>query len=258
MTRPLAVVTGASRRVGAATALELARNGFDLLLTWRAISGDRASREMAKAEIEATAARSRAAAAAAGHDPRIELVEADLGDPASLESLCNVLRCMESIDALIHNAASYSRDREAPSVEAAALHHFRVNALAPLAITSAAADALRRSQRASVVLFSDIHVLGRPRRGYTAYLMSKAAATQMVESLARELAPAIRVNAIAPGVVAWPDDAPLDERRAYEARIPLARSGTAEEAAEVVRWLVMEASYVTGQVLRVDGGRWLC
>ncbi len=72
-----------------------------------------------------------------------------------------------------------------------------------------------------------------------------------------EMAPDVRVNAVAPGVVAWPDAAPADMRQRYESRIPLARPGTPEDAAECVRWLALDAHYVTGESIRLDGGRWL-
>ncbi|MFM8873776.1 MAG: SDR family oxidoreductase, partial [Phycisphaerales bacterium] len=85
----------------------------------------------------------------------------------------------------------------------------------------------------------------------------KAALQGMVESLALELAPRVRVNAIAPGVVAWPDGTPEPERAAYESHIPLARPGTPDDAARLVRTLVRDMHYVTGSVLRLDGGRWL-
>jgi pteridine reductase len=124
----------------------------------------------------------------------------------------------------------------------------------------ALAPALARSSLAgggSVVAFGDIHAMGRPRRAFAPYLMSKAAIHCMVESLALELGPAVRVNAVAPGVVAWPEDAPAEERAAYEARIPLARPGTPEDAARMVRSITEDMPYVTGSVFRLDGGRWL-
>ena len=82
----------------------------------------------------------------------------------------------------------------------------------------------------------------------------------MVRTLARELAPAVRVNGVAPGVVAWPDqgrDADEASQQAYLARVPLKRAGTPEDAAEVVRWLALNAHYTTGEIVSVDGGRWL-
>ncbi|MBL8965117.1 MAG: SDR family oxidoreductase, partial [Phycisphaerae bacterium] len=100
----------------------------------------------------------------------------------------------------------------------------------------------------------------RPLRDHAVYCMSKAALVEMVRSLARELAPAIRVNGVAPGVVNFPEEGPESDpifQRAYVSRVPLGRPGTPRDAAEVVRWLAMDAQYVTGEIIRVDGGRWL-
>ena len=143
---------------------------------------------------------------------------------------------------------------------ATVLHHYQVNAMAPLLLTQAARHSLERSPLpggAAVVFFGDIHVAGRPRRRYAAYALSKGAVHTMVECLALEMAPRVRVNGIAPGVVAWPDDTPPEEQAQYERRIPLGRSGTPEDAANLVRWLVLEATYLTGEMVRLDGGRWL-
>lgn len=248
--RPLAVVTGAAKRVGAACAVELARHGFDLLLTYRA----------SRSEMEQTCAEARAVGLEQGAAIAIESMPVDLADPTQVAAFCARLAALPRLDALVHNASSYAPSPLGRISDAEAIGHFRVNALAPLLLTQAAAAALRRSilpHGGAVVCFGDIHVLGRPRRNLACYGMSKAALTHLVEALARELAPLVRVNAIAPGVVAWPEDTPAAERAAYEARIPLARSGTPEDAANAVRWLVLEAAYVTGEVIRVDGGRWL-
>lgn len=245
---PLVVVTGAAKRVGRATAIELASRGCDLLLTW----------STSDAAIEATANDARAAGARAGHRPSVRTVRGDLSSAAAIEALGTALRsaCDRPLAGLVHNASSYA-PTPFGSVEAEdAIHHFTVNALAPLLLTQALAEPLRAA-RGAVVLFSDIHVLGRPRRRFSAYSMSKAAATDLVATLALELAPAVRVNGIAPGVVAWPDAADPAEIAAYEARIPLARPGTPEEAARLVAWLLFDASYLTGDVIRIDGGRWL-
>jgi pteridine reductase len=75
--------------------------------------------------------------------------------------------------------------------------------------------------------------------------------------MARELGPHVRVNAIAPGVVAWPEGTDQQEIHAYESRIPLGRSGTPQDAAAAVRFLILDAAYITGEIIRVDGGRWL-
>ncbi|MCH8164211.1 MAG: SDR family oxidoreductase [Planctomycetes bacterium] len=248
--RPVAVVTGAGRRVGRAVAVELARNGFDLALTYH------------RSEAEASKTVSLAIAAAEDSATSIDCqrFRVDLNVPDEVEQLGRTLRALPRIDAVVHNASSYGSSPFGSITAEHALDHYRVNALAPLLLTQALNEQLSRSPLpggGAVVCFSDIHVLGRPLKNFAAYAMAKAAMTQMVHSLARDMAPAVRVNAIAPGVIAWPDDTDPDEVAAYERRIPLGRPGTPQDAAAVVRWLILEAVYITGEVLRLDGGRWL-
>ena len=98
----------------------------------------------------------------------------------------------------------------------------------------------------------------RPLRSHTIYGMSKAALVHMTRALALELAPDVRVNAIAPGAILWPDGGKDDAaKQAMLERTPLHRTGTPEEIADTVRWLLQDATYVTGQVIRLDGGRML-
>jgi len=104
---------------------------------------------------------------------------------------------------------------------------------------------------------TDMHLEGRPYAAHAAYFASKAGLDALVRCLAVEMAPDVRINAVAPGVVAWPEGAPADMRQRYESRIPLGRPGTPEDAAECVRWLALDAHYVTGESIRLDGGRWL-
>jgi pteridine reductase len=246
--RPRVVVTGAAKRVGRAIALALAEAGCDLELTYRT-SGE---------ELAATAAEARSRAAQAGQTIAVGLHQLDLDDLAAVEQFAATLRrgLGGGLAGLVHNASSYAPSPFGSIAAVDALRHLRINALAPLLLTQGLAEPLRRAGGA-VVFFSDIHVLGRPRKRFAAYSLSKAATSDLVATLALELAPEVRVNGIAPGVVAWPDDAPAEERAAYEARIPLGRPGTPEDAAALVRWLLFEASYVTGEIVRLDGGRWL-
>lgn len=242
------VITGAAKRVGRATALALAESGCDLLLTYR--SSDEA--------IAATAAEACTRAARAGHRITVRSVRGDLSTAEAIAALAAELRaaCGSRLFGLVHNASSYAPSPFGAITAAEALGHLTVNALAPLLLTQALAAPLR-SAGGAVVLFGDIHALGRPRRNFAAYSMSKAAVADLVATLALELAPRVRVNGIAPGVIAWPENADPAEVAAYESRIPLARSGTPEEAAALVRWLLFEASYLTGDLIRIDGGRWL-
>jgi pteridine reductase len=108
----------------------------------------------------------------------------------------------------------------------------------------------------AVIFFGDVHALHRPRAGATPYLAAKAAAEGLVGLLAVELAP-IRVMGISPGVVGWPDDWPEDRRASYLKRVPLGRAGTAGEAAALARSLIIDATYCTGVVIPIDGGRHL-
>jgi len=244
-----ALVTGASRRVGRAIALELARRGADLVLTARQRGGDL---EETVAMVEAVRG---AASRTAAEGVALEL--SDLDDVGRFVRD----RAREPWDVVVLSASSYDRsEEEGVDLARAAERHFRVNASSALMIARGFAPALAASSRpggGAIVAMSDMHVEGRPVRGFAPYLMSKAALSQMVRSLAVELAPRVRVNAVLPGVVAWPDGTDDEVRRAYEARIPLERSGTPEDAAGAVAWLALDAPYVTGVELRIDGGRWL-
>jgi pteridine reductase len=246
--RPVALVTGGTRRVGLAIARALATAGFDLVLTYRS---DREGAERAAKELATSGARAQTRAL-------------DLSDLGQVEAAAAaVARELPRLDALVHNASVYEPTPLASLDAERLIDHYRVNAAAPLLLTARLRDTLAASTRpsgGSVVAMADIHAMGRPRRDLSAYLMSKAALVEMVRVLARELAPKVRVNGVAPGVVAFPDqgpdaDAAMQER--YLARVPMQRSGTVEEAAEAVRWLVTDATYTTGQIVRVDGGRWL-
>jgi len=246
--RPLALVTGAAWRVGRAIALELARTGCDLILTHRR------SREQAQQTADE--------ASSLGATARCEAL--DLDSIGQVERFADRLaREPAPLDVLVHNAAVYEPSPLGEISGERALRLYRVNALAPLILSARLADRLARSALpggGAIVLISDIHALGRPRRHFAAYAMSKAALTGLLHSLAVDLAPATRVNAIAPGVVAFPEVGPEADPQAQErylSRVPLALAGTPEIAARAVRWLALEATYTTGTIIRVDGGRCL-
>jgi pteridine reductase len=97
--------------------------------------------------------------------------------------------------------------------------------------------------------------IDRPGPAYAAYSLSKAALENAVKSLARELAPEVTVNAIAPGVVEWPADMPPAARQKYLKRVPLSRAGTPQDVANLVEFLCTGGRYITGQTIRLDGGR---
>ncbi len=250
--RPLALITGGARRVGRATTLALARSGCDVIITF-----DRSA---------ADAERTLSDALALGADPRrSRTLHLPLGSPDAIESDARVLAStLEILDVLVHNASTYIPTPLRDLTAHAALAAFHVNALAPAILSAHLAPILARSGLAgggAIVAMCDIHALGEhglPRRNHLAYAMSKGALAEMVRSLARELAPRVRVNGVAPGVAAWPEDgAEADPalQAAYLERVPLARAGTPDECAQTVRWLALDATYITGQILRFDGGR---
>jgi pteridine reductase len=246
--RPIALVTGGAVRVGRAICLELARAGCDIILTYRTRQDEAAAlcNEIVQLGVNATC------------EPL------DLDNLAGVELLGQRLAAeTPRLDILVHNASIYAPTPLKTVTTDDLLHHYRVNAVAPLLLTRALADRLSASPNdggGAVVAMSDMHVLGRPRRDFSAYAMSKAALTEMVRTLAVDLAPKARVNAVAPGVVAFPDagyESDPEMQARYLQRVPLKRSGTPEDAARAVRWLALEATYVTGEIIRLDGGRWL-
>jgi pteridine reductase len=111
-----------------------------------------------------------------------------------------------------------------------------------------------RKSRGHVINMVDL-LAERPWPKYLAYCASKAGLWNLTLGLARALAPEVTVNGIAPGVVAWPDDYPEEEREKYLRRVPLAREGTPEDVAKLVHFLATEGSYINGQIIRLDGGR---
>lgn len=247
--RPVALVTGGARRVGRAVCLALARAGCDVVLTFNR-SG---------AEAERTAAEVRALGAN-GRAVKLALEDGD----AVVEGAHRIAAMSARWDVLVHNASSYEPSPLAELTAERAMRDFAINALAPLLLSRALAPMLARSPRpggGAIVAMADIHAMGEhglPRREFASYAMSKAALVEVVRTLARELAPGVRVNAVAPGVVAWPESGHESDEPAqkeYLKRVPLGRAGTPEDAAEAVRWLALDAHYVTGQVLRLDGGR---
>ncbi len=246
--RPIALVTGGAKRVGAAIAHALAAQGCDVLITFNTSDDDALN----------TVASLRTLGVAAAAIPLDITDEEDL-----LRTTRHLVKELPRLDVLVHNASRYEPE-PLGSIDATRLvDDYRVHAVGPLLLTQAVWPLLKKSildGGASVVAMADMHVLGRPRKEFASYSMSKAALVEMVQTLARAMAPKVRVNAIAPGVVEWPtsgSETSAALRAAYIKRVPLARAGTPQDAAGAVAWLALHAPYITGEVLRVDGGRWL-
>ncbi|HKR76196.1 MAG TPA: pteridine reductase [Rhodanobacter sp.] len=238
--RPVALVTGAGKRVGAVIARTLHAAGYDLALHCR----------RSVAEAEALAAELERARA----DSTLVL-QAELADPHALPALVDTaLARYERLDALVNNASAFHPTPVGTATVAQWNELFASNAQAPFFLAQAAAPALRAT-RGAIVNLVDIYA-ERPLADHPIYCMAKAALAAMTRSLALDLAPDIRVNGVAPGAVLWPSDGkPYADQQAMLARTPLAHAGSPEDVAGAVLWLLRDAPYVTGQIIRVDGGR---
>lgn len=231
--RQAALVTGGARRVGRAIVQVLADAGFDVLFTTRGHAPD----------------------APASPGGRIIPVNLDVTDlPQSGDQLLETIQhTVRRLDVLVHNASIYEPGDLAHASLRQIRRMNRIHIETPIMLTKALTPLLKAS-RGHVILMLDAAV-DRPWPAYLAYMASKAAMANLTLSMARALAPEITVNGIAPGVVDWPDDMPADARERYLSRVPLARAGEPADAARIVKFLVTEGRYITGQIIRVDGGR---
>lgn len=235
----VAVVTGAAVRLGRAIALRLAGDGYDLVLHHR---------RPPDAELEDTVRRCQERGA------RVQTVQADLGDPSEPERL--VAQAMSGwgrLDLLVPSAALFPATRGIQEARKQWDEIMAVNLKGPFLLAAAAADPLRET-RGAIVLLADIYA-NQPLKGYLPYSVSKAGVAMLTRALALELAPEVRVNAVAPGYILPPPEG-MDPARgaALLEKIPLRRHGEAEDVAEAVAFLA-SAPYITGQILAVDGGR---
>ncbi|MBN1205831.1 MAG: SDR family oxidoreductase [Myxococcaceae bacterium] len=232
-------ITGAGIRIGSAVARAMGRAGYDLAL----------HAHHSVKSLEALAEELR------GLGRQVSRYSADLSDPREVEELGARVRADHpTLDVLVHNAGLYER----VDFEAITREQYRtmlaVNLDAPFFLTQALLPSLRAAAQPLVVHLTDIGG-ERPERRTAHYSVSKAALLMLTRALAVELAPHVRVNAVSPGTVAFPESFDAAAREAILQRIPLGREGSVEDIARVVVFLAREAPYITGQALAVDGGR---
>ena len=235
----VALVTGAARRVGSVLVRALHGAGADVVLHYRS------SEEAARA-ITATLNATRPDSAV--------VVQADLLDAQAPSKL--VAAAQETfgrLDILVNNASSFYPTAIGEISESDWNDLVGTNLKAPLFLTQAAVPLLRVAN-GLVLNLVDIHGL-RPLRRYPTYCIAKAGLIMLTKSLARELAPQVRVNAVAPGPVLWAQDTDADLREEIVSRTLLKREGSPEDVARALLYFAADAPYVTGQVLAVDGGR---
>ena len=241
--QPRAVlITGAARRIGAAIARALHGAGANVLLHCHR---SRAEAEFVAATLEASRPGSTA------------ILQADLLDLQALPRLVEAAAAkFGRLDGVVNNASSFAATPFG-TIDATQWEDLvGSNLRAPLFLAQAAAPALRKT-RGAIVNIVDIH-WERPLKDYVVYSIAKAGLAGLTRSLAVELAPDVRVNAVSPGAILWPDSGdhfPPHERARIVGSTPLGRVGSPEDIAGAVKWLLLDAPYVTGQIVAVDGGR---
>lgn len=234
------LITGAAQRLGAETARLLHGQGMDLILHYRR---SRAPAEALARELEQR------------RPDSVRLVQADLCHLASLPALFKpVAGFRNRLDVLINNASSFYPTPIDEADETQWEDLIGTNLKAPFFLAQQAAPWLRE-HRGCILNLVDIHGR-RPLKNHPIYSIAKAGNAMMVQALARELGPEIRVNGVAPGAILWPDQG-LDDaaKDAILARTALGRPGTPGDIARALLYLIRDADYVTGQILTVDGGR---
>jgi pteridine reductase len=240
MTAKVVLITGAGRRLGAQITQSFHSRGYHVLMHYRS--------SVAEAQLIASSLN-------AARPDSVHLCRADLLDTPALPSLIDEAAAVWGrLDVLVNNAASFYPTSFGTVTGKQWDDLLDTNLKAPFFLAQAAAPQLRRWE-GCIVNIVDIHA-ERGLQGYTAYSISKAGLAAMTRFLAKDLAPEVRVNGVAPGAILWPEgNEETTERAEILSRIPLQRTGDPEDVARTVVFLADDAPYITGQILAVDGGR---
>ncbi|MFT5033590.1 MAG: pteridine reductase [Bacteroidia bacterium] len=241
---PVALITGAAQRIGRAVAQTLHARGYSVLVHYRqsAEAANTLCTELNEKRADSAAA-----------------IAADFADIDALPGFADaVLKRFGRLDALINNASDFYPTPLGTVTPEDWDRLFVSNVRAPLFLAQAFTEALRAAQ-GCIINMADIYA-ERPLVQHSVYCSAKAALVMLSKSLALELAPAIRVNSIAPGAILWPEqhsDFSAQEQRNMKDKVPLERIGSPDDIAKTVAFLVCDAPYITGQTIAVDGGRTL-
>jgi pteridine reductase len=235
----VALVTGGAKRVGRAISMRLLAAGFDLAVTYQS------SEEAARSLVE--------------HADRVgrwcSIIKVDLTQPdgAAEQIHRHVSSAFSRLDVLVNNASVYQPARLSQTDSPLMSQLLAIHVQSPLLLCQKF-EVMLRSSHGHVINMVDL-LAEKPWPQYLAYCASKAALANLTLGLARELAPQVTVNGIAPGVVEWPQHFPEEEKERYLRRVPLQRAGAANDVAELVHFLCTGGNYITGQIIRLDGGR---
>lgn len=239
---PVALITGGAHRIGAEIAQQLHQAGYNIVLHYRnSMNEANALAKMFNADRANSA----------------KIFSADLNDLTALEDLTDfALHAWGRLDVLINNASSFYPTPIGSVTEQTWDDLMGSNLKAPFFLAQALALELKKNS-GCIINIADIHAQ-RPLKNHPVYCAAKAGNIMLTQSLARELAPEVRVNGIAPGAILWPEqqsDLSEKSRQKILEKIPLQKQGSANDIARTVLFLVKEAPYITGQIISVDGGR---
>jgi len=239
MANKVVLITGAARRIGADIARAFHARGFTVLIHYRQSADD-----------------AHALADEFNHQraDSAELLRAELTDPDQVRRLANeALACRRRLDVLVNNASSFYPTPFGDAGDDDWEQLLGSNLRAPFVLTQALAPALADTGGAIVNLV-DVYAQ-KPLWQHSLYCMAKAGLASLTHSSARELGPAVRVNGVAPGPILWPEQEQGMDAEAITDATALKRSGEPADIAGAVIWLALDAPFVTGQILAVDGGR---
>ncbi len=243
-TAPVALVTGAARRIGAAIARTLHAAGYRILLHYH--QSTREAQDLCDELNRLTT------------DSAV-LLRADLTDLEAVRNLArDALASWGRVHVLVNNASTFYPTPLAQADRQQWQDLLGSNLQGPYFLCQALADSLT-AQRGTIINIADIHGL-QPLANHSIYCIAKAGNTMLTKSLARDLAPHVRVNGIAPGAILWPentDQLSLKARDNILATIPLGHLGSVDHIAQTALFLIRDATYITGQIIAVDGGKHL-
>ena len=234
-----ALITGAGAGLGRAIALRLAAAGMDIAVHCHRSTTDaqQTSEQIRKLHVKSLA------------------VQADLRNREQIETMLEQVHSdLGPIDVLVNNAAVFLPTSSEEFEEAVWQEIFEVNVFAPALLSRRIGRHMKSRGAGKIINILDISA-DRPLASHGAYCASKAALASLTKTWAKALAPEVQVNAVAPGIMDWPDSFDEAQRRRYVQNTPLGRTGAYDDVAATVLFLVKEAAFITGHIINVDGGR---
>ena len=238
--KKVVLITGGAKRIGACIARYFHAKGFYVILHYNSSAKEAEQLKSDLLSIRKNSCRT---------------IQANFSDESSIDSaLKDILDSTERLDVLINNASGFFPTPIESATKEEWLTLLDTNATVPLLLIKSLKPLLEDS-KGCVINISDSEVdSGIPE--YSLYTAAKAALESLTKSLAKELAPNVRINAIAPGIILWPEDGALDEEKKAEIvnKIALGREGEPDDIASAT-YLLYKSTYMTGQVLKIDGGR---